>query len=169
MLGRTEIDMQAGGQQTVMVEDSFAMVHGSTGQLKPASEHCRSEPWIIAELAKASVADRAPIDWDSLVADYARIREKIEEVIPGFDTYNARIAQPGGFHLPIPARERVWETPTGKANFLFAPAMMDEDDDIPERPHFQLMTLRSHDQSTPPSTPTMTAIEVFQANGWSCS
>ena len=145
-LGRTEIDMQAEGQQTVTVEDSFAMVHGSTGQLKPASEHCRSEPWIIAQLAKGSVADRAAIDWDALVADYARIRDKIEAVIPGFDSYNARIAQPGGFHLPIAARQRKWDTPTGKANFLFAAGMMDEDDDVPERPHYQLMTIRSHDQ-----------------------
>ncbi len=49
-------------------------------------------------------------------------RTEIEEVIPGFDAYNARIAQPGGFHLPIPARERVWETSPGKANFLSRPA-----------------------------------------------
>lgn len=145
-LGRTERDMQAGGQQTVTVEDSFAMVHGSTGQLRPASEHCRSEPWIVVELAKASVAGRGQVDWDGLVADYDRIRDKIEAVIPGFEDYNRRIATPGGFHLPIPARQRIWETPTAKANFLFSPGMMDEDDDVPERPHLQLMTIRSHDQ-----------------------
>lgn len=145
-LGRTERDLQAGGQQTVTVEDSFAMVHGSTGQLRPASEHCRSEPWIIAALAKASVPDRGEVDWDGLIADYDRIRDKIEAVIPGFERYNERIATPGGFHLPIPARQRVWDTPTGKANFLFVPGMMDEDDDVPERPHLQLMTIRSHDQ-----------------------
>ena len=146
VLGRTETDLQAGGRQTVTVEDSFAMVHGSTGMLDPASEHCRSEPWIAAALAKATVADRADIDWDGLVADYDRIRDKIEAVIPGFEQYNQRIAEPGGFHLPIPARDRHWETPTGRANFLFEPGRMDEDDDEPERAHLQLMTLRSHDQ-----------------------
>ena len=145
-LGRTETDMQAGGQQTVTVEDSFAMVHGSTGQLTPASPLCRSEPWIIAELAKASVAARGAVDWDAMIADYGLIRDKIAQVIPGFEDYNARIQEPGGFHLPIPARERVWETDTGKANFLFVPGMMDEDDDVPEAPHLQLMTIRSHDQ-----------------------
>ncbi|HWA79718.1 MAG TPA: FdhF/YdeP family oxidoreductase, partial [Acetobacteraceae bacterium] len=49
-LGRTEIDMQEGGKQTITVEDSFCIVHGSTGMLQPASEHCRSEPWIVAGL-----------------------------------------------------------------------------------------------------------------------
>lgn len=146
VLGRTEIDMQVGGQQTVTVEDSFAMVHGSTGQLKPASELCRSEPWIIAQMAKATVADRGSVDWDGLVADYDRIRDKIEAVVPGFESYNDRIAEPGGFHLPIAARERRWETETGKANFLFSPGRMDEDDDEPAAPHLQLMTIRSHDQ-----------------------
>ncbi len=145
-LGRTELDMQAGGQQMVTVEDSFAMVHGSTGQLKPASDLCRSEPWIVAQLAKATVPDRGNVPWDALIADYGRIRDRIEAVIPGFEAYNQRVEQPGGFHLPIPARERRWETPTGKANFLFVPGMMDEDDDVPNAPHLQLMTIRSHDQ-----------------------
>jgi molybdopterin-dependent oxidoreductase alpha subunit len=145
-LGRTERDMQAGGQQTVTVEDSFAMVHGSTGPLRPASEFCRSEPWIVAQFAKATVPDRGTVDWDGMVANYDRIRDKIEAVIPGFERYNERILTPGGFHLPIAARDREWDTPTGKANFLFAPGMMDEDDDEPEAPHLQLMTLRSHDQ-----------------------
>jgi molybdopterin-dependent oxidoreductase alpha subunit len=145
-LGRTEKDMQAGGQQSVTVEDSFAMVHASTGALRPASEECRSEPWIVAKLAKATAGAGASIDWDGMVADYDRIRDKIEAVIPGFADYNERIQEPGGFHLPIAARERRWETPTGKANYLFVHGMMDEDDDAPENPHLQLMTIRSHDQ-----------------------
>jgi anaerobic selenocysteine-containing dehydrogenase len=123
------------------------MVHASTGILTPASEFCRSEAWIVAELAKASVAGRANINWDAYVADYALIRDKIEAVLPAmFTDYNARIAQPGGFHLPNGARDRKWDTPTGKANFLFKPGMMDEDDDAPNTPHLQLMTIRSHDQ-----------------------
>jgi len=146
-LGRTELDLQNGVKQTVTVEDSFSMVHGSAGSLKPASEYCRSEPWIVAGLAKASVAGRAAIDWDRLVADYDLIRDKIEAVLPDmFINYNARIKEPGGFHLPNGARDRKWNTPTGKANFLFKPGMMDEDDDALETPHFQLMTVRSHDQ-----------------------
>jgi molybdopterin-dependent oxidoreductase alpha subunit len=146
-LGRTELDLQNGVKQMVTVEDSFSMVHGSSGLLTPASEFCRSEPWIVAELAKATVADRAAIEWDALVADYGLIRDKIEAVFPDqFENFNEQIAQPGGFHLPNAARERMWNTPTSKANFLFEPGMMDEDDDAPETPHLQLMTVRSHDQ-----------------------
>jgi molybdopterin-dependent oxidoreductase alpha subunit len=146
-LGRTELDLQNGQAQTITVEDSFSMVHGSTGRLPPASEHCRSEPWIIANLAKATVGDRAEIDWDGMIADYDMIRDKIEEVFPDqFQQFNERIGKPGGFKLPNGASERIWNTPTGKANFLFNPEVRDQNDDSPETPHLQLMTLRSHDQ-----------------------
>ncbi|MDQ0456368.1 FdhF/YdeP family oxidoreductase [Rhizobium paknamense] len=146
-LGRTELDLQKGEAQTVTVEDSFCMVHGSTGRLKPASEECRSEPWIIAHLAKATVAGRAPIDWTGLVEDYDRIRDKIEEVIPDqFTRFKERIREPGGFRLPNGASERIWNTPTKRANFLFNPEIRDQNDQSPDHPHMQLMTVRSHDQ-----------------------
>lgn len=146
-LGRTERDVQNGEAQTITVEDSFSMVHGSTGMLVPASPHLKSEIDIVASLAKATVADRAAIDWDSFVQDYGLIRDKIEAVFPEqFNNYNKRIAQPGGFRLPNGARERKWDTPNGKANFLFKEGLLDADDDAPEAPHLQLITLRSHDQ-----------------------
>ncbi|WP_152046259.1 FdhF/YdeP family oxidoreductase [Aureimonas psammosilenae] len=147
VIGRTETDIQSGGRQTITVEDSFSQVHGSTGMLTPASEHCRSEPWIVAQLAKATVGSSEKIDWDALCGNYALIRERIEAVFPDqFKDYNRRIAEPGGFRLPNAAAERKWNTPTAKANFLFNPKIRDEDDDVPDAPHFQLMTLRSHDQ-----------------------
>jgi molybdopterin-dependent oxidoreductase alpha subunit len=146
-LGRTERDVQNDVPQTVTVEDSFSMVHGSTGVLEPASPQLKSEIAIVAGLAKASVSDRAIIDWDALVNDYSLVRDKIEAVFPEqFNNYNARIAQPGGFRLPNAARERQWNTSTGKANFLFKEGLFDADDDAPEMPHLQLITLRSHDQ-----------------------
>lgn len=146
-LGRTELDLQNGVPQTVTVEDSFSMVHGSTGMLTPASEYCRSEPWIVAHLGKATFAGRTAIDWDGFVTDYGRIRDKIEQVFPDqFGDYNQRITKPGGFRLPNGASERVWHTPTGRANFLFNPELRDQNDDAPEKPHLQLMTMRSHDQ-----------------------
>jgi anaerobic selenocysteine-containing dehydrogenase len=52
-LGRIEIDEQESGPQALSVEDSTACIHGSRGYARPASEHLRSEPWIIAQLAKA--------------------------------------------------------------------------------------------------------------------
>jgi molybdopterin-dependent oxidoreductase alpha subunit len=146
-LGRTERDEQNGVVQSITVEDSFSMVHESTGLLAPASSELKSEIAIIAGLAKATVGERAKIDWDAYVADYSLIRDKIEAVFPDqFSQYNRRIAQPGGFRLPNAARERKWSTPTGRANFLFKEGLFDSDDDSPESDHLQLITLRSHDQ-----------------------
>ena len=39
-LGRTELDVQATGRQSITVEDSMSMVHASSGKLKPASPRC---------------------------------------------------------------------------------------------------------------------------------
>jgi len=65
-LGRTEIDMQAGGAQGVTVEDSMSMVHVSYGINKPAAVGCMSETAIVAHLAAATMQQRdngKPIDW----------------------------------------------------------------------------------------------------------
>ncbi|WP_028239128.1 FdhF/YdeP family oxidoreductase [Stutzerimonas azotifigens] len=148
-LGRTDVDRQAGGPQAVTVEDSFSMVHASYGQLPPLSKQMRSEPAIVAGIAKATLGNH-PVDWDALVADYDRIRELIAETIPGFADFNARARHPGGFHLGNAAGERRWNTASGRAQFQ-AHALPDEL--LPEavrasgeQPHLILQTLRSHDQ-----------------------
>ena len=142
-LGRTEIDIQDGGAQSVTVEDSMSMVHASEGGLKPASEHLRSEPWIVAQMAKATLPN-TKVDWDHLIADYDRIRDKIEIVFPAFANFNERVREPGGFRLFIAASERKWNTPDGKAHFLVAPGI--EEDDGLEDDSLVLTTLRAHDQ-----------------------
>jgi molybdopterin-dependent oxidoreductase alpha subunit len=145
VLGRTELDMQAGGPQAVTVEDSVSMVHASHGKLPPASEHLRSEPAIIAGMAKATLGDRYGVDWDALVADYDRIRDKIEIVFPDFKDFNARIRQPGGFLLPVAASYREWHTPNKKANFLVMDGLC-EDPRASAADVLILTTLRAHDQ-----------------------
>src|SRR6202035_333239 len=116
-LGRTEIDIQATGRQSVTVEDSMSMVHASGGGLKPASEHLRSEPAIIAGIALATLPNTR-VGWSELISDYGKIRESIEGVFPAFADFNARIRKPGGFRLYVAASEREWLTPTQKANFF---------------------------------------------------
>ena len=142
-LGRTEADEQAAGPQSVTVEDSMSMVHASRGGLKPASELLRSEPAIIAGLARATLPNSG-IDWEGMVADYDRIRDKIEEVFPDFADFNARVREPGGFRLRVAASERQWETPDRKARFLIE-AGVDEGDGLDEQ-GLVLTTIRSHDQ-----------------------
>ncbi|MBO3278286.1 FdhF/YdeP family oxidoreductase [Pseudomonas schmalbachii] len=148
-LGRTDVDRQVEGKQAVTVEDSFSMIHASYGQLEPLSQQMRSEPAIIAGIAKATLGNH-PVDWDALIADYDRIRELIADTIPGFADFNRRVQHPGGFYLGNAAGERRWNTAAGKARFMTHPL---KDDLLPQQvrdsgrqPDLILQTLRSHDQ-----------------------
>jgi molybdopterin-dependent oxidoreductase alpha subunit len=144
VLGRTEADVQAGGPQAVTIEDSMSMVHASRGKLEPGSEHLRSEPAIVAGIAAATLPD-SKVEWMRLIEDYDRIRDKIEIVFPDFRDYNVRIRQPRGFRLPLGPTERVWHTPSGKAEFLTLPAIEPEPS-VAGPDVFKLTTIRSHDQ-----------------------
>jgi molybdopterin-dependent oxidoreductase alpha subunit len=141
-LGRTEIDMQATGEQSVTVEDSMSMVHASHGGLKPASEHLKSEPAIIAAIAMATLPN-TKVPWDELIANYDRIRDGIEAVFPAFKDFNERIRHPGGFWLRNAASEREWLTPNRKANFFVYSGL---EEDSPSADTLTLTTIRSHDQ-----------------------
>jgi len=142
-LGRTEHDVQAGKAQFVTVEDSMGVVHASRGSQPPASEHLLSETRIVARLARATVGDRPPrIDWDALADDYDRVRELIARVVPGCEGYGERVRTPGGFRLRNAARERVFETASGKARFTVH--ALPRHDLAPGE--LLMMTVRSHDQ-----------------------
>lgn len=121
------------------------MVHASRGFVKPPSDDVRSEPWIVAQIASATLRGKAGIDWNWLVADYDRIREKIEAVFPEFHDFNQRVRKPGGFPLPNSASDRVWKTDSGKANFMVSRGLH-EDEKSDDEMVLRLTTLRSHDQ-----------------------
>ena len=141
-LGRSERDTQNDGDQFVTCENSMGIVHTSKGKLEPSSPELLSEPDIVARLAEATVGKTAKVDWRWLVGNYDRIRDLIEKVIPGFAPYNQQVRQPGGFYLPNTAKQRVWATPTEKAEFSSA----DMDQFEVAEGHLILQTLRSHDQ-----------------------
>ncbi|WP_425835146.1 FdhF/YdeP family oxidoreductase [Streptomyces fractus] len=142
-LGRTERDLQGGGEQFVTVEDSMGMVHASRGRLDPASRHLLSEPAIVARLARRVLGPESATPWEEFEKDYATIRDRIARVVPGFEDFNTKVADPAGFALPhAPRDERRFPTATGKANFTAAPV---EYPRVPEG-RLLLQTLRSHDQ-----------------------
>ncbi|AVS75409.1 FdhF/YdeP family oxidoreductase [Paracidovorax cattleyae] len=150
-LGRTEVDMQAGGPQGVTVEDSMSMVHISVGINPPASGHLLSEPAIVARLAAATLGARSRVPWLWLIEDYARIRDKIEQVFSDFKDFNQRIAVPGGFRLRNTASERIWNTEAHKAVFVAHPVPQDTPVHqararTRDTVVFTLLTTRSHDQ-----------------------
>jgi molybdopterin-dependent oxidoreductase alpha subunit len=141
-LGRSETDEQGAGEQFVTVEDSMGVISSSRGRLEPASAHLRSEPAIVAGLASAVLGPRAPVDWGALAADYDGIRDLIERVVPGFDSFNARVRE-APFYLPNSARDsRTFGTPSGRAQFTVHT--------IPPEAlgpgQFVMMTIRTHDQ-----------------------
>jgi molybdopterin-dependent oxidoreductase alpha subunit len=140
-IARSEQDHQRSGLQRVTVEDSMSMVHLSAGMKAPISPHLLSEPAIIAGLARATLP-HSRVPWEAYVDDYDRIRDTMAEVLDGFEDFNARVRRPRGFRIRQPARERVFLTPSGRAEFSAAALPMT----VPAEGRLTLGTMRSHDQ-----------------------
>jgi molybdopterin-dependent oxidoreductase alpha subunit len=142
-LGRTERDHTGGREQVVTVEDSMSVVHTSRGRLDPASDSLRSETAILCDLARRTLGADDPTPWEEFAGDYARVRDSISRVVPGFEDFERRVAEPGGFVLPHPPRDaRLFPTTTGKANFTVNELEVVQ---VPEG-RLLLQTVRSHDQ-----------------------
>lgn len=146
-LGRIERDETVNGVQSVTIEDSTACIHASRGLHPPAGPQLLAEARIVAELAKACLPADARVPWDAWAGDYAQVREAIEHTYPEiFRDFNRRLHQPGGFERPLAARQRRWDTPSGRAEFqvpedLDATFAGDGGSDV-----LRLITLRSNDQ-----------------------
>lgn len=141
-LGRTERDIRNGKEQVVTTENSMGVVQASRGNLQPASKQLLSEVEIVARLADATFRDPSAIPWLEFAGDYDRIRDRIERVIPGFEDYNRRCRESGGFYLPNKPRIGEFPTATGKARFTAHPLP-----DLRLEPgQLAMMTIRTHDQ-----------------------
>jgi molybdopterin-dependent oxidoreductase alpha subunit len=141
-LGRTEKDHQASGEQGITVEDAMSMAHISYGMKEPSSPQLRSECAILAGMAQATLpAGKTP--WQEYADDYDRIRDTMANVLDGFEDFNERARHPHGFRIRQPARERVFQTPSARAEFSHPPLPDDVD---PGEGRLMLATVRSHDQ-----------------------
>lgn len=141
-LGRTEKDVQVSGEQFVTVENSTGVVHQSRGNKKPVSPHLKSEPKIVAGIAKTTLRSKSAVDWDGVTDNYDKVRDLIEAVIPGFEDYNIRVRKPAGFYLPNGARIGDFNTEIGKALF----SINEISDHKLQEDEYLMMTIRSHDQ-----------------------
>ena len=97
---------------------------------------------IVARLAEATLGERTTVPWRELVADYDRIRERLERVVPDFQGFRDRVGRNEVFHLPNAPHERRFETEDGCVHFHV--------NDLPDLTlpagHYRLMTIRAHDQ-----------------------
>ena len=120
----------------------MSIVHSSEGKLDPASADLLSEIAIVCRLARATMGAAMSIPWDEFENNYDLIRDRIEKVIPGFENFNSKVRQPGGFYLPNGVKERRFLTKSGKAEFT-----VNRLDPIALEPgQLLLQTFRSHDQ-----------------------
>lgn len=144
-LARTDRDETGGSPQFVTTENSMGVVQASRGNLRPVSGDLLSEPAIVCRLAQALFPPDSPgasVPWAAYLGHYDRIRDDIERVIPGFEQYNERARERGGFYLPNTARANAYPTPTGRARFTLAQV-----EPLALAPgELVMMSLRSHDQ-----------------------
>ncbi|KAA5535141.1 FdhF/YdeP family oxidoreductase [Taibaiella lutea] len=141
-LGRSDKDMINGINQYVTCENSMGVVQSSKGVLKPVSNKLLSEPVIVSRMARAVLGNKSKINWEAYAQHYDTIRNDIEKTILGFENYNERANQPGGFYLPNCNREGWFDTLSGKAHFNIATF---EKPDL-AADELMMMTIRSHDQ-----------------------
>lgn len=141
-LGRSDKDELNGSLQFVSCENSMGIVQMSKGNLRPVSSQLLSEPTIVCRMAQAVLGSKYGINWQKYLVHYDEIRNDIEKTIPGFEKYNQRVREPGGFYLPNAARNGRFNTFSGKANFNVAAVNA-----IKIKPNeLMMMTIRTHDQ-----------------------
>ncbi len=141
-LGRSDKDIVQDEIQFISCENSMGVVQQSKGILQPISDNLLSEPVIVCNIAKATLGNKTNINWDKYLQHYDHIRTDIENCIPGFENYNERVRNPGGFYLPNCNREGNFDSESKKAQFniaIFSPTVLADDELL-------MMTIRSHDQ-----------------------
>ena len=106
-----------------------------------------SELAIICGIAKATLPGNPKLKWDDWTANYDLVRDLIAETYPDdFGGFNERMFEPGGFYRGNPARNRNWQTESGKAQFT-TPTTLSALGEVPQGSSVMtLITLRSNDQ-----------------------
>jgi molybdopterin-dependent oxidoreductase alpha subunit len=143
-LARSDKDVINGQTQFVSCENSMGVVQMSKGVLDPISNDLLNETQIICRLAKATLGEKSLVDWDKYAGSYDEVRSIIEKVIPGFDDYNRRVREPGGFYLPNGPRKGVFESEKHGTRAIFS--VNEVSVHKLQKDEYMLTTIRSHDQ-----------------------
>ena len=143
-LARSDKDTVDGIDQFVSCENSMGVVQMSKGMLKPVAKDLRSENHIICGIAKTTLGARTKVEWDHYAKNYDAVRDLIEKFIPGFEDYNQRVREPGGFYLPNGPRSGKFSSKDFGDKMPFSishvPVIAMQPDD------YRMATIRSHDQ-----------------------
>ncbi|PNW29511.1 FdhF/YdeP family oxidoreductase [Formosa algae] len=141
-LGRSDQDVINGKQRHFTVENSMGVVHQSKGFLHPISEDIKSEPDIIGGIADAYFKGNHPVNWTLLSSDYDLLREKMGQVVRGFENVNTK-SKGRGYYLPNNVRDLDFSRlPNQKAKFTITELPIHD----LKADEFLLMSIRSHDQ-----------------------
>jgi len=136
--GRSDKDIVNGEIQIVSTENSMGVVQSSKGMLDAVSDNLVNETQIVCRMAMAVV------DWQLYHDSYDAVRDAIEQCIPGFEDYNIRVREKGGFYLPNAARD---EQSFSKELGGRAPFTLTEiPDNTLEDDEYMMATTRTHDQ-----------------------
>ncbi|MGJ8677486.1 MAG: FdhF/YdeP family oxidoreductase [Akkermansiaceae bacterium] len=140
-LVRSEKDMRGDHAQIISTENSMGVVQSSEGHFPPVSENLLSEVQILCGIAKELIPEHTAL-FQRYTDQYDEIRSDVEQVIPGFEKFNTKVREQGGFYLPNGPAERRFTTVSGKAHFTANERI---DISLPSD-MLMLQTLRTHDQ-----------------------
>jgi len=142
--GRSDKDIVNGEIQIVTTENSMGVVQDSKGMLDALSDNLVNETQIVCRMAMATLGERSVVNWQRYHDSYDAVRDDIEQCIPGFENYNVRVRQKGGFYLPNAARDKQYFSKElgGRAPFTLT--------EIPDNKladdEYMMATTRTHDQ-----------------------
>ena len=117
-LGRTEVDEQAGGPQSVTVEDSMSMVHASARRPEAGLANCCARSPRSSRAWRGRRCRTAPIDWEGIGRRLRPHPRRDRGGVPGL----RRLQRPHPRARRLPAARRGLANangrrPTGKAQF----------------------------------------------------
>lgn len=142
--GRSDKDIVNGEIQIVSTENSMGVVQDSKGMLDAVSDNLVNETQIVCRMAMATLGEKAVVNWQRYHDSYDAVRDDIEKCIPGFEDYNIRVRQKGGFYLPNAARDEQYFSKElgGRAPFT----LTEIPDNTLAADEYMMATTRTHDQ-----------------------
>lgn len=144
VISRSEKDVVDGKLEHVSTENSMGVIQSSKGILEPVSQNLISEIHVACRMAKAVLGERSVINWDRFMKNYDAIRNDVAECIPGFEDYNTKVVQKGGFYLPNSARDGIFSSEADPHRAAFNITAIP--DNLLAHDEYLMGTTRTHDQ-----------------------